>query len=110
MGFSFGGSSGLVTVPLLILIGDRDDWRPAGDGIAMAAGKSVIPVSRQPGDRSNVTLIVYPGAHHGFDIADLGTLPGRGVTVQGHRLEYYEAATGDAAQQVRSFLESALKG
>ena len=37
-----------------------------------------------------------------------GIIPG-GVTVQGHRLEYNEAATRDAAQQVRTFLESALK-
>jgi dienelactone hydrolase len=98
-----------MTVPLLVLIGDRDDWSPAGDCIDMAAGKSVIPVTRQPGDRSNVKLIVYPGAHHAFDIADLGILPGRGATVQGHRLEYDEAATRDAVQQVRAFLESALK-
>jgi dienelactone hydrolase len=102
------GSSGLMTVPTLILIGDLDDWTPAGDCADMAAGKSVIPVTRQPGDRSNVKLIVYPGARHGFDIADLGIIPG-GVTVQGHRLEYNEAATRDAAQQVRAFLESALK-
>ena len=31
------------------------------------------------------------------------------LAVQGHRLEYNEAATRDAAQQVRAFLESALK-
>jgi dienelactone hydrolase len=102
------GSSGLMSVPLLVLIGDRDDWTPAGDCIDMAAGRSAIPVSRQPGDRSNVKLVVYPGARHGFDIADLGIIPG-GVTVQGHRLEYDEAATRDAAQQVRAFLEGALK-
>jgi len=95
-------------VPLLVLIGDRDDWTPAGDCVDMAAGRSVIPVTRQPGDRSNVTLIVYPGARHGFDIADLGIIPG-GVAVQGHRLEYDEAATRDAAHQVRAFLEGALK-
>jgi dienelactone hydrolase len=90
------------------LIGDLDDWTPAGDCVDMAAGKSVIPMTRQAGDRSNVKLIVYPGARHGFDIADLGIIPG-GVTVQGHLLEYDEAATRDAAQRVRAFLESALK-
>lgn len=102
------GSSGLMTVPTLILIGELDDWTPASDCTDMAAGKSGIPVERQPGDRSNVKLIVYPGAHHGFDIADLGLIPG-GVTVQGHRLEYNEAATRDAVQQVRAFLDGALK-
>lgn len=100
------GSSGLMAVPTLILIGELDDWTPAGDCTDMAAGKSVIPVTRAPGDRSNVTLVVYPGARHAFDIADLG--PG-GVTVQGHRLEYNDAATRDAIRQVRAFLDGALK-
>jgi dienelactone hydrolase len=95
-------------VPTLILIGELDDWTPASDCADMAAGKSVIPVSRQPGDRSNVKLIVYPGAHHAFDIADLGIIPG-GVIVEGHRLEYNEAATRDAVNQVRAFLDSTLK-
>jgi dienelactone hydrolase len=102
------GGSGLMAAPLLILIGELDDWTPASDCTDMAAGKSVIPVARQPGDRSNVKLVVYPGAHHGFDIADLGIVPG-GVTVQGHRLEYNEVATRDAVQQVRVFLDRTLK-
>ena len=42
------------------------------------------------------------------NMALLGIIPG-GVTVRGHRLGYSEAATRDAAQQVRTFLESALK-
>ena len=102
------GSSGFMAVPMLILVGELDDWTPASDCTDMAAGKSVIPVVRRPGDRSNVKLVVYPGAHHAFDIADLGIIPG-GVTVQGHRLEYNEAATRDAAQQVRTFLDGILK-
>jgi dienelactone hydrolase len=102
------GSSGFMTVPTLILIGELDDWTPALDCADMAAGKSVIPVSRKVGDRSNVKLVVYPGVHHGFDIADLDMIPG-GVTVQGHRLEYNAAATRDAAQRVRAFLDTTLK-
>ncbi|HEY2870471.1 MAG TPA: dienelactone hydrolase family protein [Reyranella sp.] len=103
------GSSGLMAVPTLILIGELDDWTPAADCADMAAGKSVIPVSRQAGDRSNVTLIVYPGAYHAFDITDLDILPGRGGTVEDHHVEYNEAATKDAAQQVRAFLGRTLK-
>ena len=52
-------------------------------------------------------LIVYPGAR-GFDVADLGVVPGS-ITVEGHRLEYNDAATRDAPQQVRVFLDSTLK-
>jgi dienelactone hydrolase len=94
--------------PTLILIGDLDDWTPAIDCIDMASGKSGIPLVRVPGDRSNVKLIVYPGARHGFDITDLDMIPS-GVTVQGHRLEYDAAAPRDAAHQVRTFLDSIMK-
>jgi dienelactone hydrolase len=59
--------------------------------------------------RSSVKLIVYPGVYHGFDIADLGILPGRVALVQGRHLEYNEAATRDAAAQVRAFLDGAMK-
>jgi len=102
------GFSGLMTVPTLILVGDLDDWTPAGDCADMVAGRNVIGLSRQPGDRANVKLIVYPGAHHGFDIGDLAILPGGGVTVQGHRLEYNETTTRDSAAQVRAFLDGTL--
>jgi dienelactone hydrolase len=47
--------------------------------------------------------------YHGFDIADLGILPGRVALVQGRHLEYNEAATRDAAAQVRAFLDGAMK-
>jgi len=102
------GFSGLMAVPTLVLVGELDDWTTAAACTDMVAGKSVIGLERAPGVRSNVKLIVYPGAHHGFDIADLGIIPG-GVTVEGHRLEYNEAATRDSAQQVRAFLDSTLK-
>jgi dienelactone hydrolase len=102
------GSSGLMTVPTLVLVGALDDWTPASDCADMAAGKSVIPVTRPPGDRSNLKLIVYPGAHHAFDIPELGLVPG-GVIVEGHRLAYNEAATRDAIEQVRAFLDGSMK-
>ena len=45
--------------PLLILIGERDDWTPAADCQRLAAAaRSAAPP---------VTLVVYPGAHHSFD-------------------------------------------
>ncbi|WP_395713651.1 dienelactone hydrolase family protein [Reyranella sp.] len=101
------GFSGLMSVPTLVLVGELDSWTTAAACIDMVAGKSVIGLERTPGIRPDVKLIIYPGARHGFDIADLGIIMG-GVTVEGHRLEYNEAATRDAAQQVRSFLDSKL--
>ncbi|HEY3067078.1 MAG TPA: dienelactone hydrolase family protein [Methylomirabilota bacterium] len=45
--------------PLLILIGEKDDWTPAGDcqRLAEASRQAALPV----------TIKVYPGAHHSFD-------------------------------------------
>lgn len=100
-------SSGVMTVPTLVLVGELDDWTPASSCQAMVAGRGEVGVSRSPGDRSMVELVVYPGAYHGFDIADLRFTSG--VLNKGHRLEYNDAATRDSIEQVRSFLQRTLK-
>jgi dienelactone hydrolase len=48
--------------PLLILIGDADDWTPAEPCRALAA------LSRGSGEP--LELVLYPGAFHGFDAPD----------------------------------------
>jgi len=45
-----------------------------------------------------ITLKVYPGATHGFD------MEGVDVEVQGHRMLYNPEATADSIVQVREFL------
>jgi dienelactone hydrolase len=100
------GSSGIMTAPTLVLIGELDDWTPAEACREMVAGRDDFGVSRTPGDRSMVDLVVYPGARHGFDIADLRFTTG--VQNQGHRLEYNDAATRDSIDRVRSFLQRTL--
>jgi len=100
------GSSGIMTAPTLVLIGELDDWTRAPACRAMAAGVSDIAPSRMPGDRSMVQLVVYPGARHGFIYADLRFLPG--IEVLGHRIEYNDAATRDSIEQVRSFFQRTL--
>jgi len=49
-------------VPTLILIGSADDWTPAVACQQMVAGAR--------GRSARVQLIVYPGAHHEFDLAN----------------------------------------
>jgi dienelactone hydrolase len=61
-----GSSTGVMTIPTLILIGDRDDWAPASQCQMMAAHQSVSGVDR-PHEGKPVKLIIYPGATHGFD-------------------------------------------
>jgi dienelactone hydrolase len=76
-------------VPLLILIGAKDDWTPAGPCQRLAA------VARDNG--SEVALKVYPNAVHVFDVDK----PRR--EYRGHILQYDAAATADARQEIQKF-------
>jgi dienelactone hydrolase len=100
------GSSGVMTAPTLVLIGALDDWTPASACEAMAAGRSELGISRSPGDRSLVQLIIYPDAHHGFDLAGLRFT--NGIKFSGHRLEYNDAVTRDSIEKVRGFFRQTL--
>jgi dienelactone hydrolase len=82
-----------LTGPTLILIGDKDDWTPAD--------RCRDLVVRARSDGAPITLHVYPGVHHAFDVVQLR--PGIRNPL-GHWLEYDEAAAQDAEQRVRAFL------
>jgi dienelactone hydrolase len=63
-GAAFGAWRGRTGVyrpvaPVLILIGEKDDWTPAPPCVRLAASAR--------GAEHPVTIIVYPGAHHAFD-------------------------------------------
>lgn len=45
--------------PLLILVGEKDDWTPAESCVSLAA--------RSRSRDEPVDIVVYPGAYHGFD-------------------------------------------
>ncbi len=93
--------------PLLILIGEKDDWTPAAfcQSLAEAAQQAGYPVAFK----------VYPGALHSFDSnARLNYNPernnpnkpeGRGATVGGD-----PAAWADSETQVAAFFGKYLKG
>jgi len=84
--------------PLLILIGELDDWTPAADCNRLA---------------TEVTLKVYPGAHHSFDSdrparfvaarINPSSVSGRGATTGGNA-----AAWKDAIEEVTRFFERTL--
>ncbi len=80
--------------PLLILIGELDDFSPVA-----------ICVERMPQKkpRHEVILKVYPGAYHGFDAEGLNT------EYMGHRLQYNPAAAADSIIQVKAFLAKHMK-
>jgi dienelactone hydrolase len=87
-------STGDMSVPTLILIGELDDWTPAEDCRRMMSDRS--------GEGASVELVVYPGAHHAFVSTEIQP----GMTVFGnHWIQYNEAAAGRSVDDVRAFLQ-----
>ena len=88
-------------LPLLILIGEADDWTPAAPCRALAgdAARAGEPVS----------IAVYPGAYHDFDHPDLPIRVRRGLAYTGDgrgtaHLGTDPAARADAIRRVPAFL------
>lgn len=80
--------------PLLILIGEADDWT--------FAFRCERMVQVGPSDHT-VTLKVYPGATHTFDVER----PDREYL--GHRIRFHPSAARDAEVRVRAFLAQHLQ-
>jgi dienelactone hydrolase len=96
----------LVVRPLLVLIGDADDWTPA------PVCREMVTSMRARG--ADASIVVYPGAYHYFDVEGqpLEERPhvsneyregGRGATVS-----YQAEAAADAFRQVESFFRRHL--
>ena len=87
-----------MTAPTLVLIGEADDWTPAERCREM--------VARARPDGATISLIVYPGANHAFDVVQFKP----GVRFLGHWLEYNEPTAADAEQKLRAFLAAKFLG
>ena len=79
--------------PFLILIGALDDWTPA-ERCRKFAHKNPT---------SGLELIVYPEAHHVFDLQQIDQMQ------LGHVLRYHKAGADDAKEFVRNFLQKYLR-
>ena len=86
-----GSPDSLVIVPLLALLGGRDDWAPAPPCVALASAQS----------SGIMQAIVYPDAYHSFDAAGGIEKP---HSAYGHMLAYNPAATAAAHRRVLEFL------
>lgn len=75
--------------PLLILIGELDDWTHAD-----------LCTEKKPSGKTEheIILKIYSGAYHQFD------WEGKGEIYEGHRLQYDPKAASDAKVQVKDFL------
>jgi dienelactone hydrolase len=85
-----------MTGPILILIGEADETSPVEQCRGM--------VARARPDSAPITLTVYPGVHHNFDVALLTP----GVRYSGFWLEYNEPAAKDAEEKTHTFLDAHL--
>ncbi len=81
--------------PLLILVGNADDWTPA------ARCQRLLSDWRP--EFGAATLQVYPGATHAFDA------PGRERRYLGHLMRYDAEAARDATDRVRRFLDATMR-
>ncbi|HEU0084136.1 MAG TPA: dienelactone hydrolase family protein [Bradyrhizobium sp.] len=95
-----------MTVPVLVLIGERDDWTLAGECRNMVEGRDDYGISRHRGDGVPMRLIVYPDAWHAFDAPQLKTP----VQYLGHRLQFNAPAAEQASEALRAFLDETLGG
>ena len=89
-----------VSVPLLILIGDKDDWTPAENCRRLQAAGFAHP--------ELVEAVYYPSAYHSFD-AFAGD---RTITVadgKSHHLVYDAVAARDAEARTKAFFDKHLK-
>ncbi len=81
--------------PILILAGELDNWTDP---------KSCERYLAKLGRDHDVTLKVYPGAYHAFDVAGVDTL------VRGHYVVRYDReAAKDAMKRMRAFLGKHLE-
>jgi dienelactone hydrolase len=98
------GFKGNMTVPTLVLIGELDDWTPAGECRNMVDGRDDWGISRQKGEGAPVKLIVYPKAYHAFDVSSLQTP----IQYFGHHLEFNQSVTDQSIIAVRKFLDATI--
>jgi dienelactone hydrolase len=99
-------STGIMTVPILILIGERDEWAPADACRKMAAGDDDMGIARRKGRGAEVRLIVYPDARHGFDVRPLQTP----IENRGRQFEFNQIAADQSSEALHEFLNSTVGG
>jgi dienelactone hydrolase len=91
------------STPLLMLLGADDNWTPAEPCRYLT--------ERARADGRNVTAVVYPGAHHGFDGAHIArpTVIADARRGAGATVAYNPTAHADAERRVKQFLAEALR-
>jgi dienelactone hydrolase len=79
------------SVPVLVMVGEKDDWTPAAKCQAVAG-------------KTNFEVVVYPADTHAFN-----TPSDKPRDLLGHHLVYDERATQDAQQRADAFMAAHMK-
>ncbi|MFO1189875.1 MAG: dienelactone hydrolase family protein [Alphaproteobacteria bacterium] len=99
-----------VRMPLLILVGKADDWTPAPPCAELADRLAGHGTGQDPAVRA----ILYPGAHHAFDMPNSPVHQRTGIAVRGGgdraTLGTDPAARADSRDQVTAWLAQHLSG
>jgi dienelactone hydrolase len=97
----------LVVAPLLVLIGEADDWTRPGPCVEM--------VDNMRARGADAAIVLYPGAYHYFDVEGLSRTFLAGVENAnrpqkccGATVEYDARAAADARDRVRAFFRRHL--
>jgi len=98
------GLKGDLTVPALILIGERDDLNSAEECRNLVAGRDGWGISRQKDRDIPIKLVVYPDAYHAFDVPVL-KIP---LELSGHHLEFNQSASDQADVALHEFLDATI--
>lgn len=86
------------SAPLLILIGDADDWTPSW------RCRQMVDALQRAGTGGDIVLKIFPGAYHAYDFP----LPAR-TNRLGHFMKYDAAATAASWQAIDAFLAEHLR-
>jgi len=115
--YPYCGVTDVFDIPILILIGERDDWTPASMCTTMARA------AQQMGSPEKVEVVLYPNATHGFDsepLADADQVAAwvkddpnveaapNGIRYFGHLMIYDAEVAADAIARVEAFLAEHL--
>jgi dienelactone hydrolase len=95
---------GVMTVPTLIVVGERDDWTSADACRKLAAGEDDMGISRQKGVGAPIRLIVIADASHGFDVPAFQTP----VQYRGRHLAFNKSAAKQSSEGLHDFLQTTM--
>ncbi len=101
-----GSFKGNMTVPTLILIGERDDLATADACRKLAAREDDMGISRRKDQGAPIRLVVYPDAYFAFD------LPIRKSTTwyRGRHVEFNKSAVDQSSEALREFFRATVEG